>query len=193
LDQMTDAVIALDRDGRIALWNRAAERFSHLSAPEALGRTPKEAGVYPWLTPEDEQEALQAVTSAGIWRGEAMRPSANGQAMYLESTITALAGTDGQPNGLLAVIRDITTAKRKELEQEECIDRLHSMLNRLKLVLGLIPICSHCKRIRDEHGSWHDVEVYIGERLGMKFSHGICPTCFQTLQRDCFHGPQAPR
>jgi PAS domain S-box-containing protein len=190
---MKEGIIALDPGGRIAFWNRAAEELFHLSAPDTLHKTPKEVGVYPWLTTEDEREALQAVANTGMWRGEAIRSNANGKMTYLESTITALAGMDGTPHGLLAIIRDITDAKRKEIEQQECIDRLHAMLNRLKLALSVIPICSHCKRIRDEHGSWHDVEVYIGERLGMKFSHGICPSCFHTLHRDCLHDPQVPR
>ena len=164
LNHTTDAIIALDRSGRIVLWNRAAERLFQRTANEVLGKTPGDVHVYPWLAPEDEHEASLAVTSTGIWRGEAMRQAGNGKASYLESTITALTDAAGNCMGLLAVVRDITVA-------------------------GVIPICSHCKRIRVEHASWQEIETYIGECLGMRFSHGICPTCFQILHRDCLARP----
>lgn len=40
-----------------------------------------------------------------------------------------------------------------------------------------LPICSHCKKIRDDHDRWHAIESYISERSDTKFSHGICPDC----------------
>jgi PAS domain S-box-containing protein len=189
LNHTTDAIMALDRDGRIVLWNRAAERVFQRPASEVLGKSPREAEVYPWLTRDDEHEATSAVTDTGIWRGEAMQQAGNGKASYLESTVTGLVDTAGNIIGMLAVVRDITTAKRNELEQDQSIEHLQRMFERLKTVAGVIPICSHCKRIRDEHASWHEIETYIGARLGMKFSHGICPSCFQTLHRDCLTRP----
>lgn len=192
-DQMADAIMALDRSGRIAFWNRAAERLFRLPVADVLGRTPGEVNVYPWLRPEAEQEALAAMSATGIWRGEAVRHTRNGHAMYVESTITELIDADGAPIGLLAVIRNITKAKGAALEQEESLERLRGMLDRLKALAGLIPICSHCKRIRDEQGAWHEIEMYIGERLRMRFSHGICPACFRTLHRDCLDASATPR
>jgi amino acid transporter len=46
-----------------------------------------------------------------------------------------------------------------------------------KRLEGLLPICSFCKRIRDEDDEWHSVETYIEERSQTEFSHGICPEC----------------
>lgn len=192
LDQTADAIIALDRTGRIVLWNRAAERLFQRPASEVLGRPPGEAHVYPWLTPEDEQEALAAVAATGRWRGEAVRRAGDGRAVYLESTVSRLADADGTSVGLLAIIRDTTMARQKALEEEEAIERLRRMLERLKTIAGLVPICSHCKRIRDEHASWWELETYLGERLGIQFTHGICPTCFHALHRDCLTHPPTP-
>ncbi|MEM8934619.1 MAG: response regulator, partial [Acidobacteriota bacterium] len=42
---------------------------------------------------------------------------------------------------------------------------------------GLLPICSSCKKIRDDGGYWKQVEVYISQHSGAQFSHGICPDC----------------
>jgi len=46
---------------------------------------------------------------------------------------------------------------------------------------GLLPICSTCKKIRDNHGHWHGIETYIRERTDAEFSHGICPECSEAL------------
>ena len=49
---------------------------------------------------------------------------------------------------------------------------------------GLLPICSHCKKIRDDQNGWHPIESYIRERSDAEFSHGICPECLKIHYRD---------
>jgi hypothetical protein len=51
----------------------------------------------------------------------------------------------------------------------------------LKLLGGLLPICAHCKRIRDDGGYWHQVEQYISAHSQAAFTHGICPQCLREL------------
>jgi hypothetical protein len=55
--------------------------------------------------------------------------------------------------------------------------KLETALAEVKNLSGLLPICSHCKNIRDEQGHWHKLEPYIDERTNAEFSHGICPEC----------------
>lgn len=50
---------------------------------------------------------------------------------------------------------------------------------KIKTLEGIIPICMHCKEIRDEQGVWHSLEHYISERSDARFSHGICPKCIK--------------
>ncbi|MBS0631098.1 MAG: response regulator [Verrucomicrobia bacterium] len=45
----------------------------------------------------------------------------------------------------------------------------------------LMPICSYCKKIRDDHNYWQQIEGYINERTGSEFSHSICPDCYQSV------------
>jgi len=47
----------------------------------------------------------------------------------------------------------------------------------VKLLRGILPVCSHCKKIRDEENHWHPIEGYISQRSEADFSHGICPEC----------------
>jgi hypothetical protein len=49
----------------------------------------------------------------------------------------------------------------------------------VKLLEGLLPICSFCKKIRDENNEWKLVERYIMERTSATFTHGVCPECQQ--------------
>jgi PAS domain-containing protein len=54
-------------------------------------------------------------------------------------------------------------------------------ISELATLRDIIPICAHCKRIRDDAAYWQSVEVYFKTYLGVQFSHGICPTCLATL------------
>lgn len=57
-------------------------------------------------------------------------------------------------------------------------------LNKEKTLTGLIPICMHCKEIRDDRGFWNNLEKYICEHSEAKFSHGCCPSCLAKYYPD---------
>jgi AmiR/NasT family two-component response regulator len=67
------------------------------------------------------------------------------------------------------------------MEVRRLNEELRTALNQVKLLSGLLPICSGCKRIRDDQGYWHQVECYIREHSEVEFSHGICPECYKRL------------
>ncbi len=60
------------------------------------------------------------------------------------------------------------------------------LFGEMKYLEGFLPICSSCKRIRDEQGNWQQIEMYINARSEAKFTHGICPQCAQKLYPDVF-------
>jgi hypothetical protein len=57
---------------------------------------------------------------------------------------------------------------------------LQKALNEIKTLSGMLPICSHCKKIRDDSGYWNQIEMYIRAHSEIEFSHGICPACAET-------------
>jgi PleD family two-component response regulator len=71
-------------------------------------------------------------------------------------------------------LRHAVERRRAALERER-------LLAEVKTLSGLLPICSGCKRIRDDRGSWTSVETYIQARSQAQFSHGICPECMRRL------------
>jgi DNA-binding NtrC family response regulator len=67
------------------------------------------------------------------------------------------------------------------LERERLLDELKLALAEVKTLSGLIPICASCKKVRDDTGYWNQVENFISDRSGAKFSHSICPNCAKVL------------
>ena len=68
-----------------------------------------------------------------------------------------------------------------ELQQNlaDRVKALEDALARVKQLQGLLPICSYCKKIRDDQNYWQQVENYISEHSEAQFSHSICPDCYE--------------
>lgn len=64
------------------------------------------------------------------------------------------------------------------------ISELQNALAKIKTLSGLLPICSHCKKIRDYKGYWNQIEGYIQEHSEAKFSHSICQECAKEFYPD---------
>jgi sigma-B regulation protein RsbU (phosphoserine phosphatase) len=58
------------------------------------------------------------------------------------------------------------------------VRELEEALHQVKQLNGLLPICSYCKRIRDDRNYWQQVESYVSTHTDARFSHGICPDCW---------------
>ena len=61
------------------------------------------------------------------------------------------------------------------------IEELRQALGQIKTLRGMVPICANCKKIRDDQGYWHRLEVYVRDHTEAEFSHGICPECMKKL------------
>jgi DNA-binding response OmpR family regulator len=66
----------------------------------------------------------------------------------------------------------------------ERVAELQAALSNVKQLRGLLPICSYCKRIRGDDQYWQQVEGYIAEHSNAQFSHGICPSCYETISAE---------
>jgi len=82
---------------------------------------------------------------------------------------------------LLAAIRQGKDAEGGA--ESGLMNRMQAILDEIKILKGVLPICCMCKRIRDEEGYWRDLEDYIHGRSGAEFTHGLCPVCFETTMR----------
>jgi len=87
----------------------------------------------------------------------------------------------GEPSST-AIIRTI----RYAIERQRLMTELQTALNHIEQLQGLLPICSECKKIRDDKGYWNRIESYISQHSGVEFSHGICPDCARKLYPELY-------
>jgi len=66
---------------------------------------------------------------------------------------------------------------RYAIEREKLMVKLREANVQIKILKGQLPICAHCKNIRDDQGFWHQVEEYVTLHSEAEFTHGICPEC----------------
>lgn len=81
-------------------------------------------------------------------------------------------------------INNVLSRSRAEQERDRLLTELQEAIETIKTLRGLIPICTCCKKIRDDDGFWHTVEEFVTEHSLAQFSHGYCPTCFENAKRE---------
>jgi len=108
-----------------------------------------------------------------------MRPDGTERAVL--SSAAPIRNPSGGIIGALLVQMDITESKRLEEERESLIQSLQAAQKEVKILKGMLPICSGCKRIRDERKSWVPLESYISSHSEADFTHGICPECMKEM------------
>jgi len=71
--------------------------------------------------------------------------------------------------------------RTQELGQK--VKELQGALEQVKQLRGLLPICSYCKKVRDDQNYWHQVDEYFRERSDLRFTHGVCPKCLDDVMK----------
>ncbi len=107
-----------------------------------------------------------------------------GDTITLLTSKIPLRGPDGEIYGVLGSYMDITDRKHAEEQRDGLILDLQKALKEIKQLGGLLPICMHCKKIRDDKGYWNQIETYIHDHSEATFSHGICEECLEKQHPD---------
>lgn len=71
------------------------------------------------------------------------------------------------------------------------VKELEEALSQVKQLQGLLPICSYCKKVRDDQNYWQKVDTYLSDRIDVQFSHGICPDCLDRVTAEAKERKQA--
>ena len=79
-----------------------------------------------------------------------------------------------------AALRRLARQAAMLLEQRRLAAELASALHEVKTLQGLLPMCSHCRGVRDDQGYWSTVEDYLSRHTELGLSHGVCPDCLKT-------------
>jgi integral membrane sensor domain MASE1 len=128
----------------------------------------------------------EAVTAIFVLSGTAIRGTLMGfgpfaQPRQNESLLLLQAFMGVTSIMILGLATLVSERKRAEANLERLVLELQEALGRIKTLKGLLPICSACKKIRDDKGYWNHIESYIRNHSEANFTHGICPSCAQEL------------
>lgn len=85
------------------------------------------------------------------------------------------------PEELYARIRAGERIARLQAELCQRIADLEHAMSHIKKLEGILPICSYCKKIRDERSVWQPLEAYVADHSDVAFSHGVCPDCYEDI------------
>jgi len=182
LHSASDAIILADSWGIIIDWNLAAQRIFGYTESEVLDKP------LTLLIPERYREAHtkglerirrggesrvigKTVELHGIRKGGCEFPLELSLGMWRSGTSVYYSG----------IVRDISERNKHEEERNRLIDDLQEALRNIKVLRGMLPICSYCKKVRDDKGYWNQIEDYLSEHSEAHFTHGLCTTCARKL------------
>jgi PAS domain S-box-containing protein len=182
LNSIAEGAYGVDTNGNCTFVNRAfLQILGYQNEQEVLGKNIHELIHHSHndrsLYPASECRIYDAYhTKQPIIISDEVFWSKNGGAIPVEYRAHPIV-KDGVVIGAITTFTDITERKKAETERENIIGELQQALDNVKTLSGLIPICASCKKIRDDKGYWNQLEHYIIEHSGAKFTHGICPEC----------------
>jgi PAS domain S-box-containing protein len=167
-----DMLCFLDFNGHFKRLNPAWERTLGFTREELMSRPFIE-----FVHPDDRERTLKQ--NADVRAG--------GKALSFENRYLCKDGSyrwfrwnaapDSVEKLIYSVARDITESKQAEEERERLVAELQAALAEVKTLQSILPICSYCRKIRDDENYWHTVENYVSLHTATRFSHGICPSC----------------
>jgi PAS domain S-box-containing protein len=167
LKDSNDAILVHDLQGNIIAWNKGAEIMYGYNEAEALKLNI--AKIIHADSLIKYMEVVKRVASGEIVESfETQRVSCAGKILDVLLVLTCLKDDSGVIVSIATTERDITEIKDKQKAE-------------LKMLSGILPICSNCKKIRDDIGYWHQLETYIRNHSEAEFSHGLCPKCAEKL------------
>ena len=107
-------------------------------------------------------------------------PLPSGDNYYL-TTVKPIFNETGEVETVICTSKNITKRKLAEDALKAEHDRLLEAMEQIKTLSGLLPICSSCKKIRDDKGYWNQIENYIRDHSEAEFTHSICHECAKKL------------
>ena len=175
------------RDWSIDLYDNKIEEFTGYKKEDFDSRRLKWCDV---ILPEDLHKAkakfIKALKTNNLYRREYRIKTRDGKVIWIHSKGQIMFDRTGNIEYIAGVFFNVTElkeAQRKrkeaEAEREKLIIELKDALAQVKTLKGLLPICAHCKKVRNDEGYWQQIEQFIHDRSEAEFSHGICPECFK--------------
>lgn len=178
-DSMFDWVSIIDQNHTILQSNRGSEKIVDALPENIIGKKccgvlhgtdgPVDGCPLPEVIAKRQRVSTEIVSLKGRW---------------VMISIDPVIGDDGDVINAVHIVRDISTRKAYEIEREKLISKLEEANREIKTLSGLLPICSICKKIRNDIGNWDQIETFIQQRSEAHFSHSLCPDCIKNRYPD---------
>lgn len=198
-ENMNDVVWTTDMNLIITYMSPSIKKALDFTPEELLGRTPGDvmtpASLATTLSILNDELKREREGNADPGRSvsfETVYYHKNGSRIWFDNVASFIRDERGKLTGIHGVSRNITDWKHAAAERERLIADLQKALSEVKTLSGLLPICSHCKKIRDDKGYWNQIENYLLEHSGAFLSHGICPECAAKYYPDIFPEKKPP-
>ncbi|MCX5779027.1 MAG: PAS domain-containing protein [Elusimicrobia bacterium] len=181
LSAIPDPVFYKDVKGRYMGCNSAFEKFMKTSRKDIIGNTAysvvsKEIAD---IFTERDRQLLQNPPRQSY---ETRLQDGSGRMRSVIFHKATFNDGAGKVAGLIGVLTDVTDLRLAESTLEKTVKKLTAVLEQVKAIKGLIPICSQCKRIRTDNGSWQNLEAYFKDQSDSDFTHCICDKCLASEQ-----------
>lgn len=188
LEVIDEGYFENDLEGNLSFVNDAMCRNLGYTREELIGMNYKQYHDKDMIETVNDIFAEVYRTGLPSKRYEATFVTKDGTKHFSEASGSLMLDAKGKPIGFRGVTRNIDERKQAEKEREKIILELQKALIEIKKLSGLLPICSSCKKIRNDEGYWEQIEGYIRDRSEAEFTHGICPDCTKKLYPDIYMG-----
>lgn len=172
-------------DGKIFEANAGFENLSGYQLSDVIGKTTVELNLF--FDIDARETILKELTERGNVRDKELKFRIKSGEILIGLYSAEVIQINNQPC-VISTISDITERKIAEVEREKLIQELGNALSELKILGGMLPICSSCKKIRNDSGYWQQIEQYLSEHSDAEFSHSLCPDCIRRLYPDMADG-----
>jgi len=205
LDQLPTGVCVVDSNFTVIAWNHILTNWSKIKETEIQNKNLLEE--FPHLKQARFLNRMKMVITGGhpVIFSVQLNPyffefEAKGKKKCFETFVSRL--TSDNQTYLLIYLQDMSfmndqlhavtelrkqalleISERKKAEKilENTVKKLTNALAEVKSLQEIIPICSHCKKIRDDKGYWNNVDDYLSRHSSIEFTHGLCPSCMREL------------
>jgi two-component system, cell cycle sensor histidine kinase and response regulator CckA len=177
-----EMIFIVNRSDIVEYANTSAAELFNKRQEEIVGKT--RASLFSPEVSSTQEQSLQSIFETGIPRYVESKATYTDKVIWLSTWLVPMRDNAGQVTAVMGIARDITNRKWLEEDKQKLLDRLQETLAQVKTLGGLLPICSMCKKIRDDKGYWQQVEAYIQNHTDATFTHAVCPECFPKLYPD---------
>jgi PAS domain S-box-containing protein len=174
VEQSRDGIVVLDEHGKVDEANLKFAQMLGYSMEEMLS-----LHVWDWESSLPKGQVMEMLKSVDTTGDHFVTRHRRKDGSFYEVEISTNGAVFGGKKYVFCVCRDITQAKQAEREREALIKELTDALAEIKVLRGIVPLCSYCKKVRDDEGYWEQVDVYIKKHSTADVTHGICPECLK--------------